>query len=187
MALKNSQVLNDLYTVAKSKRIVKNKEEFAKALDYSRGQLHRFMTGIDEPDDELIALAIGLVDMTKSVPHETLKSEIKEQGADKEISDKDLTGLIESQVNLSVAQRNATKTNTDIAEIMKARQSIANASPGKFEAFLAKFPALLVLLAEIGVGKTWKSKPEGWARLYNEFSEFLPTKEKGGNVSDAHK
>lgn len=56
-----------MYKEAKSKRVVLNKEEFASALEYSRGHLHRLMTGIDDVPDELITKARGIANNTINV------------------------------------------------------------------------------------------------------------------------
>lgn len=56
-----SDILVGLYKEAKSKRIVLTKEEFAKALDYSRSQMHRLMTGLDDISEETIQRARSIL------------------------------------------------------------------------------------------------------------------------------
>ena len=58
----------ELYKEAKQKRIVLNKEEFAKALNYSRSHLHRLMNGEEDVSNDLIAAARALLYETKNVP-----------------------------------------------------------------------------------------------------------------------
>jgi len=54
---RNSELLTELYKLAKQKRVVLNKEEFARALDYSRSHLHRLMSGEESVSDELVERA----------------------------------------------------------------------------------------------------------------------------------
>lgn len=64
---KNSELLTELYKLAKQKRVVLNKEEFARALDYSRSHLHRLMSGEESVSDELVERARMIANDTKNV------------------------------------------------------------------------------------------------------------------------
>lgn len=70
---KNSVLLTELYNKAKQKRIVLNKDEFAKALNYSRSHLHRLMSGQDDVSNELVSKAMEIVNGTKNVVFDVIK------------------------------------------------------------------------------------------------------------------
>lgn len=63
--------LDKIYETLKGRRVVLNKEEFAKKLNYSRAQMHRIMTSENELPDGLLADANKLLNATKNVSRET--------------------------------------------------------------------------------------------------------------------
>jgi hypothetical protein len=66
MGKTNADILEDLYLQAERKLLVRNKEEFAKAIGYSRGRLHTKMAKNDI-DQTLLDKANAFVNCTENV------------------------------------------------------------------------------------------------------------------------
>ena len=100
--------LEAAFEAAKMKRVVLNKEEFAKKIGYSRSHYYKFLSGEYDIDDEMIHKAEELVlNKTPDVSHDTL---VKEGGAS--------YGL--------PAGVNLVETQSDANEFLKQRRALKN-------------------------------------------------------------
>lgn len=164
--------LTNAFNTAKRARIALNKEEFAQKLGYSRSHMHKFMAGESPIPDGLIEAAEKLNNDTNIV----LSESQEEYGT---LTMKALVNLTESNRVLAESNKTLAESHSRLVTMVETKST--ESGPQEIpEAVDAKLTDALVLLAEIGSGKKWKSVQEGLAEIHKRFSGVHRTVEVKG-------
>lgn len=95
--------------------------------------------------------------------------------------------IADNNTTISQSQLKLVETNAELAIMIKEmiNRTTVNDVSETVKASDAKFLGLLEVIADLGVGKIWKSKEEGIALLGTKFYPVLAKKKKAGNAVGA--
>ena len=170
MGKTNADILEDLYLQAERKLLVRNKEEFAKAIGYSRGRLHTKMAKNDI-DQSLLDKANAFVNCTENVIQGISEVTAKDQlpldnlahisAAHNELS---LAHRLQSEILLIEAKKGQSLVDTNKELVLLLKNS--GSQPKNEQAQTPVFELAYYQLLQAGVAEgKWESMAMGRAKL----------------------
>lgn len=184
----------DTVEILKSKRVIKKDVEIAEKTGFSKPVVSNYLSGRVKASDNFISA------FEKNYEIKVFDNKVFSSSDSRELPNPIATinllvesnrVLADSGKIIAESQKKLVETNSELTGMLKKAISnpIANATPETPPISGAIVIGLLEVIADLGIGKGWKSKEEGLAVLGRKiYPEIAREKTKSkGSVSGGHK